>query len=116
MQSVSAIERRTMAKVYLRLLPFCFVLYFICYLDRVNIGFAALTMNKELGLSSYVFGFGERQLAAKSSGCTFANQAAEKIDKEIPLAATATENALLALLAGTKARLTSLNGENKSFG
>ena len=56
MQSVSAIERRTMAKVYMRLLPFCFVLYFICYLDRVNIGFAALTMNKELGLSSYVFG------------------------------------------------------------
>jgi ACS family tartrate transporter-like MFS transporter len=55
---VSAIERRTMAKVYLRLLPFCFVLYFICYLDRVNIGFAALTMNKELGLSSYVFGLG----------------------------------------------------------
>jgi ACS family tartrate transporter-like MFS transporter len=58
MQSVSAIERRTMASVYLRLLPFCFVLYFICYLDRVNIGFAALTMNKELGLSSYVFGLG----------------------------------------------------------
>ena len=45
-----AIERQTMAKVYLRLLPFCFVLYFICYLDRVNIGFAALTMNKEIGL------------------------------------------------------------------
>jgi hypothetical protein len=32
MQSVSAIERQTMGKVYLRLLPFCFVLYFICYL------------------------------------------------------------------------------------
>ena len=58
MQSVSAIERQTMAKVYLRFLPFCFVLYFICYLDRVNIGFAALTMVKELGLSSYVFGLG----------------------------------------------------------
>jgi MFS family permease len=47
-----------MKKVYLRLLPFCFVLYFICYLDRVNVGFAALTMNKDLGLSSYVFGLG----------------------------------------------------------
>src|SRR5256714_1687354 len=58
MQSASAIERRTMAKVYMRLLPFCFVLYFICYLDRVNIGFAALTMNKDLGLSSYIFGLG----------------------------------------------------------
>ena len=58
MQSVSAIERRTMAKVYLRLLPFCFVLYFICYLDRANISFASLTMNKDLGLTAYVYGIG----------------------------------------------------------
>ena len=55
---VTAIEQQTMKKVYLRLLPFCFILYFICYLDRVNVGFAALTMNKDLGLSSYVFGLG----------------------------------------------------------
>ncbi len=55
---ITSIERQTMKKVYLRLLPFCFLLYFICYLDRVNIGFAALTMNKDLGLSSYVFGLG----------------------------------------------------------
>jgi MFS transporter, ACS family, tartrate transporter len=54
----AAIERQTMKKIYLRLLPFCFVLYFICYLDRVNIGFAALTMNKDIGLSAYVFGLG----------------------------------------------------------
>ena len=39
---ITPIERQTMKKVYLRLLPFCFLLYFICYLDRVNIGFAAL--------------------------------------------------------------------------
>src|SRR5881227_3422324 len=55
---MTSIERQTMKKVYLRILPFCFVLYFICYLDRVNIGFAALTMNKDLGLSSYIFGLG----------------------------------------------------------
>src|SRR6201984_1485172 len=55
---ITSIERQTMKKVYLRLLPFCFVLYFICYLDRVNIGFAALTMNKDIGLSAYVFGLG----------------------------------------------------------
>ena len=55
---MTSIERQTMKKVYLRLLPFCFILYFICYLDRVNIGFAALTMNKDLGLSSYIFGLG----------------------------------------------------------
>ena len=54
----SAIERQTMRQIYLRLLPFCFVLYFICYLDRVNIGFAALTMNKDLGLTGYVYGLG----------------------------------------------------------
>lgn len=54
----TALERQTMKKVYLRLLPFCFILYFICYLDRVNIGFAALTMNKDIGLSAYVFGLG----------------------------------------------------------
>src|SRR5215472_1139344 len=54
----SALERQTMKKIYLRLLPFCFVLYFICYLDRANIGFAALTMNKDLGLSSYIYGLG----------------------------------------------------------
>src|ERR1700720_4242807 len=54
----AVIERQTMRQIYLRLLPFCFVLYFICYLDRVNIGFAALTMNKDIGLSSYIFGLG----------------------------------------------------------
>jgi ACS family tartrate transporter-like MFS transporter len=54
----SAIETRTMRKVYLRLLPFTFALYMICYLDRANIGFAALTMNRDLGLSSYIYGLG----------------------------------------------------------
>src|SRR6202051_5020667 len=58
MRTASALERQTMAKIYRRLLPFCFVLYFICYLDRANIGFAALTMNKDLGLSSYIYGLG----------------------------------------------------------
>jgi MFS transporter, ACS family, tartrate transporter len=38
------------------LLPFLFVLYVIAYLDRINIGFAALTMNHELGLSSGQYG------------------------------------------------------------
>jgi ACS family tartrate transporter-like MFS transporter len=55
---MDTIERRTMRKVYLRLLPFSFALYLICYLDRANIGFAALTMNKDLGLSSYIYGLG----------------------------------------------------------
>lgn len=54
----AAIEHRTMRKVYLRLLPFTFALYLICYLDRANIGFAALTMNRDLGFSSYIYGLG----------------------------------------------------------
>ena len=52
------LEKRVMRKVALRIVPFIMLLYFISYIDRVNIGFAALTMNKDLGLSASVFGFG----------------------------------------------------------
>ena len=58
----------------------------------------------------------EHQLATKSSGCVFAKAAGDAIDKEIPPAATATKNALGALLAGTKDRLKSLNEENNALG
>ena len=44
-------------KVRRRLLPFLIVCYFISYLDRVNIGFAALTMNADLGIGPEAFGF-----------------------------------------------------------
>ena len=50
------IERRTMRRVYFRLLPFVFTCYFLCYLDRINVGFAALTMNKDIGLDSALYG------------------------------------------------------------
>jgi len=53
-----AVETRTIAKVTKRLVPFLIVCYFIAYLDRVNVGFAALTMNQDLGLSQTAFGFG----------------------------------------------------------
>jgi sugar phosphate permease len=45
-----AVETRTIAKVSKRLVPFLIVCYFVAYLDRVNVGFAALTMNQDLGL------------------------------------------------------------------
>src|SRR5204862_40432 len=45
-------------KVGLRLIPFLVLCYFISYVDRVNVGFAALTMNKDLGLSAAAFGIG----------------------------------------------------------
>jgi len=51
-------EISTLAKVTKRLVPFLMVCYFIAYLDRVNVGFAALTMNDDLGLSQTAFGFG----------------------------------------------------------
>ena len=53
-----ALEHRTIAKVSSRLIPFLILCYFVAYLDRVNVGFAALTMNKDLGLSASAFGFG----------------------------------------------------------
>jgi len=52
----STIEQTTMRKVYLRILPFAALTYFFCYLDRINVGFAALTMNKDLGLDSALYG------------------------------------------------------------
>jgi len=51
-----AIDYRTTAKIRARLLPFLFVLYVVAFLDRINIGFAALTMNKDLAISSHQFG------------------------------------------------------------
>ena len=52
------LEQRTIRKVGWRLLPLIVVIYFVAYIDRTNVSFAALTMNKELGLSPYVFGWG----------------------------------------------------------
>jgi MFS transporter, ACS family, tartrate transporter len=52
------LETRALRKVTLRIVPFVMLLYFIAFIDRVNIGFAALTMNKDLGFSPTVFGFG----------------------------------------------------------
>ena len=52
------IEARTLGKVTKRLVPFVLLCYFIAYLDRVNVSFAALTMNKDLGFSPAAFGFG----------------------------------------------------------
>jgi len=49
-------EDRVVRKVFRRLIWFLFVLYIVSYLDRINIGFAALSMNKDLGLSATMFG------------------------------------------------------------
>jgi MFS transporter, ACS family, tartrate transporter len=52
-----AIEARTLRKVWARIIPFVLVLFVINYIDRVNIGFAALSMNKDLAITSQQYGF-----------------------------------------------------------
>ena len=47
-----------LAKVRRRLIPFLFLLYIVAYLDRINVGFAALQMNQALGFSATVYGLG----------------------------------------------------------
>src|SRR4030095_3966465 len=54
----SELETRVLRKITYRIVPFIMLLYFIAFIDRVNIGFASLTMNKDLGFSPAVFGFG----------------------------------------------------------
>ena len=54
--ALKVIETATIQKLRIRLLPFLLILYVVAFLDRVNIGFAALTMNRELAIASQQFG------------------------------------------------------------
>jgi ACS family tartrate transporter-like MFS transporter len=60
MESARDVElgRVTLAKITRRLIPFMFLLYIVAFLDRVNVGFAALQMNEDLGFSDAVYGLG----------------------------------------------------------
>ena len=53
----AALQRSTMRKVYLRLLPFAVLSYVLAYIDRINVSFAGLTMRDDLGMSAGTFGF-----------------------------------------------------------
>ncbi len=55
---MSALEQSTMRRVMIRIIPFLMLCYFVAYLDRVNVGFASLQMNKALGLNGAAYGFG----------------------------------------------------------
>jgi ACS family tartrate transporter-like MFS transporter len=55
---MSSIENRTIAKISARIVPFLVLAFFISFIDRVNVGFAALEMNKDLGFTATVFGWG----------------------------------------------------------
>jgi len=49
-------QQRVIKKLFRRLITFLFILFVFSYLDRINIGFAGLTMGKDLGLTSTMFG------------------------------------------------------------
>ena len=56
--AASELERRTIARVSARLVPFLIGCYFVAYLDRVNVGYAALQMKTDLQFSDDVYGLG----------------------------------------------------------
>jgi ACS family tartrate transporter-like MFS transporter len=60
MQSLTGTDlgANVVAKLTRRLLPFLFLLYIVAYLDRINVGFAALQMKGQLGFSDEVYGLG----------------------------------------------------------
>ena len=65
------IERAAIKKIARRLLPFAFLLYFLSLIDRVNLSFAALTMNKDLGFTPYAYGVGRPYSSSGTSGLRF---------------------------------------------
>lgn len=56
--AIDPLEIETIARVRRRMIPLLFLCYYAAYLDRVNVGFAALQMNKALGLTAAAFGLG----------------------------------------------------------
>jgi ACS family tartrate transporter-like MFS transporter len=58
LKTLDASESRVVAKLTWRIMPFLFLLYIIAYIDRINVGFAALQMQQQLGFSDAVYGAG----------------------------------------------------------
>lgn len=54
--STFGVEAKIIRKLRIRIIPFVFALFVIAFIDRINIGFAALTMNKELAITSQQYG------------------------------------------------------------
>ena len=55
---LTSLQESAVRKAFFRLVPILAFAHFVNYLDRVNVGYAALTMNKDLGLTATQFGFG----------------------------------------------------------
>jgi Sugar phosphate permease len=56
--NIADLEASVTRKLRVRILPFVMLLYFVSFLDRVNVGFAAFSMSQDIGLSASMFGFG----------------------------------------------------------
>ena len=56
--TVSSLESETIRRITWRLLPFLIAAYLVNYIDRVNVGFAALQMNKAVGIDPKTYGLG----------------------------------------------------------
>jgi len=52
-----SVGRSAVRKIYMRLLPIAIITYLLAYVDRINVGFAALTMRTDLNMSATDFGF-----------------------------------------------------------
>ena len=61
---LTSVRRRALSKVAWRFLPVLTIAYVLNYLDRTSVGFAALTMNRDIGLTAYEFGWGAGLLFA----------------------------------------------------
>jgi MFS transporter, ACS family, tartrate transporter len=57
-KAMTEVEARVIRKLQMRILPFAMLLYLVSFLDRLNVGFAAFTMNKAIGLTPAMFGLG----------------------------------------------------------
>src|SRR5215208_8301768 len=51
-------HRQVVSRVTRRLIPFAFICYVVAYIDRVNVGFAATVLQRDLGLSDTQYGYG----------------------------------------------------------
>ena len=56
--TASDVEQRVTMRVAWRFIPILVLCYFVAYLDRVNVGFAKLTMDADIGITDTMFGFG----------------------------------------------------------
>jgi ACS family tartrate transporter-like MFS transporter len=54
---MNPVETSAIRKIYIRLLPFAILSYFLAYIDRINVSFAALTMRGDLQISAAAYGF-----------------------------------------------------------